>query len=99
MDVLARSRVVRGRCHRPAHVARPLFPQGRPPRSPVEALAGRAGGDAAEAVGMILPEQVDAVVVPLDGSPLSLRALPVGVALAQRFGADIHLFSAVSTVD
>lgn len=38
---------------------------------------------------------VDTVLVPLDGSGFSRRALPVAVRLARRLGAGIHLFSAV----
>ena len=52
-----------------------------------------------DAYGVTVPETVDAVVIPLDGSELSLRAVPVGSALAGRVGARIHLVSAVETAD
>jgi nucleotide-binding universal stress UspA family protein len=38
------------------------------------------------------------ILVPLDGSRFSERALPVAIWLAERLDADIHLFSAVATV-
>jgi nucleotide-binding universal stress UspA family protein len=39
---------------------------------------------------------VEALVVPLDGSARSARAIPVAVELAARLHADVHLFSAVA---
>ncbi len=42
-------------------------------------------------------ERVDAILVPLDGSDLARRAVPVAAALASRLDAEIHLFSAVAT--
>lgn len=42
-----------------------------------------------------VPEQVEVVLVPLDGSSFSERALPVATRLARRLGAEIHLLSAV----
>jgi nucleotide-binding universal stress UspA family protein len=39
------------------------------------------------------------ILVPLDGSPFAERALPVAVWLAERLDADVHLFSAVPTVE
>jgi len=45
------------------------------------------------------PASVSAVVVPVDGSSLSCRAIPVGIALARRLEATLHLFSAVPTAD
>jgi nucleotide-binding universal stress UspA family protein len=45
------------------------------------------------------PERVDVVLVPLDGSEFSQRALPVARSLAFRLDAALHLFSAVPTED
>jgi nucleotide-binding universal stress UspA family protein len=45
------------------------------------------------------PERVGALVVPLDGSPFSERAVPVAVRLAQRLDCRVHLFSAVGRED
>jgi nucleotide-binding universal stress UspA family protein len=42
-----------------------------------------------------VPERVEIILVPLDGSELSERALPIATRLALRLGAEIHLFSAV----
>jgi nucleotide-binding universal stress UspA family protein len=46
-----------------------------------------------------LPETVDALVVPLDGSDFSRVAVPIAARLASRLGAEIHLLSAVESVD
>ncbi|MEY2476867.1 MAG: hypothetical protein QOG87_2182 [Actinomycetota bacterium] len=54
---------------------------------------------ARDANGLTVPKTVDAVVIPLDGSELSLGAVPVGCALAGRMDAQIHLVSTVETVD
>src|SRR4051794_38719075 len=48
---------------------------------------------------MTLPESVSAVLVPVDGSHLSMRAIPIASCLAQRLHADLHLLRAVRTVD
>jgi nucleotide-binding universal stress UspA family protein len=48
---------------------------------------------------MTIPDRVEWVVVPLDGSELSESALPVSVWLADRLGAGVHLLSAVETED
>jgi nucleotide-binding universal stress UspA family protein len=45
------------------------------------------------------PTSVDTVLVPVDGSRFSVIALPVALALADRLGAEIQLFSAVDTVE
>jgi nucleotide-binding universal stress UspA family protein len=42
---------------------------------------------------------VDTILVPLDGSRFSKRALPVAFELARRLGAQLHLLSAVPTED
>jgi nucleotide-binding universal stress UspA family protein len=42
-----------------------------------------------------VPDRVEIVLVPLDGSEFSERALPVAARLARRLGAEIHLLSAV----
>jgi nucleotide-binding universal stress UspA family protein len=44
-------------------------------------------------------ETVENLLVPLDGSEFAERALPVAVRLARRFGAAVHLFSAVDKED
>jgi nucleotide-binding universal stress UspA family protein len=46
-----------------------------------------------------MPERVDALLVPLDGSAFSERALPVARRLARRLGSAVHLFSAVERAD
>jgi nucleotide-binding universal stress UspA family protein len=43
----------------------------------------------------LMPERVEALLVPLDGSEFSERALPVAARLARRLGAAVHLFGAV----
>jgi nucleotide-binding universal stress UspA family protein len=48
---------------------------------------------------MTLPDRVEWVVVPLDGSEESESALPVAVWLGDRLGAGVHLLSAVPTED
>jgi nucleotide-binding universal stress UspA family protein len=45
----------------------------------------------------VAPEALRSVFVPLDGSAASERALPSAWQLAERLGADIHLYSAVSS--
>ncbi|MCU1449749.1 MAG: hypothetical protein JWP02_1919, partial [Acidimicrobiales bacterium] len=45
------------------------------------------------------PERIDTVVVAVDGSEFSQRALPVAQRLARRLDATILLFSAVPTED
>ncbi|MEW6475496.1 MAG: universal stress protein [Actinomycetota bacterium] len=42
---------------------------------------------------------MDTILVPLDGSRLAKRALPVASELARRLGAGLHLLSAVPTED
>ena len=42
---------------------------------------------------------VDTILVPLDGSRLAKRALPVAAEFARRLGADLHLLTAVETED
>ena len=42
------------------------------------------------------PERVDVILVPLDGSEFSERALPIATHLALRLDAEIHLLSVVS---
>jgi nucleotide-binding universal stress UspA family protein len=46
-----------------------------------------------------VPDRVAVVLVPLDGSEASERALPVAARLARRLGAEIHLLSAVDEED
>ncbi|HSS10127.1 MAG TPA: universal stress protein [Acidimicrobiales bacterium] len=46
-----------------------------------------------------LPSNVSTLIVPLDGSKFSERALPVAAALAGRLDADISLLSAVARED
>jgi nucleotide-binding universal stress UspA family protein len=46
-----------------------------------------------------VPERVEVVLVPLDGSGFSLRAVPVAARLAGKLEAGIVLFSAVPTED
>jgi nucleotide-binding universal stress UspA family protein len=46
-----------------------------------------------------VPEQVDVLLVPLDGSGFSQAAVPVAARLAARLDAEIHLFSAVRTAE
>lgn len=43
-----------------------------------------------------VPERIDAVVVPLDHSPFSERAVPIAARLADQLDASIHLLSAVT---
>ncbi len=38
------------------------------------------------------------IVVPLDGSPLSEKALPYAMEMARRFGSDVLLIQAISSV-
>jgi nucleotide-binding universal stress UspA family protein len=45
------------------------------------------------------PQRIDTVVVPLDGSEFSEKALPVADRLARRLGAGVLLFSAVEKED
>jgi nucleotide-binding universal stress UspA family protein len=47
----------------------------------------------------ITPETIEAVLVPLDRSSFSTRAVGVAAQLAGRLDADVHLFAAVETVD
>ena len=46
-----------------------------------------------------VPERVDALLVPLDGSDFSRVAVPIAARLAARLGAENHLLSAVESVD
>lgn len=46
-----------------------------------------------------VPERVDALLVPLDGSDFSRVAVPIAARLAARLGAEIHLLTAVESVD
>jgi nucleotide-binding universal stress UspA family protein len=46
-----------------------------------------------------VPDHVDALLVPLDGSGFSRVAVPVAARLAARLDAEIHLLSAVRTVE
>ncbi|MGH9233217.1 MAG: universal stress protein [Acidimicrobiales bacterium] len=46
-----------------------------------------------------VPDAIDALVVPLDGSGFSLTALPAATRLAARLGAEVHLLSAVESVE
>jgi nucleotide-binding universal stress UspA family protein len=46
-----------------------------------------------------VPETVDALLVPLDGSDFSRAAVPVASLLAARLAAEVHLLSAVESVD
>jgi nucleotide-binding universal stress UspA family protein len=46
-----------------------------------------------------VPDTIDAFVVPLDGSGFSLTALPAATRLAAGLGAEIHLLSAVESVE
>lgn len=48
---------------------------------------------------MMLPDRVGTVLVPLDGSDFSRRALPYSALLAARLGATVHLLSAVADED
>jgi nucleotide-binding universal stress UspA family protein len=48
---------------------------------------------------VVVPDAVDAVVIPLDGSEFSLVALPVGLELANALHAAVHVVSAVGTED
>jgi nucleotide-binding universal stress UspA family protein len=48
---------------------------------------------------MNVPESVEAVVVPLDGSSYSLLAVPIADWLAEVLDAEIHLLSCVDSVD
>jgi nucleotide-binding universal stress UspA family protein len=57
-----------------------------------------ASNDAAPGVAE-LPAHVDGIVVPLDDSRLSERALRVAAELATRLDADLTLFGAVATED
>jgi nucleotide-binding universal stress UspA family protein len=52
-----------------------------------------------EAVPPTLPEVIRHIVVPLDGSEFSEAALPVAARLADRLDADVHVLSAVPSVD
>ena len=46
-----------------------------------------------------VPDTIDALVVPLDGSGFSLTALPAATSLAATLGAGVHLLSAVESVE
>lgn len=46
-----------------------------------------------------VPDTVDVLVVPIDGSDFSRVAVPTAARLAARLGAEIHLLSAVDSVD
>jgi nucleotide-binding universal stress UspA family protein len=46
-----------------------------------------------------VPLELTTILVPLDGSEFSARALPVAGRLARRLGADVHLLSAVASED
>jgi nucleotide-binding universal stress UspA family protein len=46
-----------------------------------------------------IPDTVDALLVPLDGSAFSCVAVPIAARLAVRLGAEVHLLSAVDSVD
>jgi nucleotide-binding universal stress UspA family protein len=46
-----------------------------------------------------LPDTIDALVVPLDGSGFSLPARPAATRPAVMLGAEVHLLSAVESVD
>ena len=46
-----------------------------------------------------VPDTVDGLLVPLDGSDFSRVAVPTAARLAVRLGAEIHLLSAVESVD
>jgi nucleotide-binding universal stress UspA family protein len=48
---------------------------------------------------MRVPQRLDTVLVPLDGSDFSARAIPIAERLAHRFGATMILFSAVKRED
>ena len=48
---------------------------------------------------MMLPDSIETVLVPLDGSEFSSKALPFAVLLAARLGATVHLLSAVADED
>jgi nucleotide-binding universal stress UspA family protein len=47
----------------------------------------------------VVPDTIEAVLVPLDRSSFSTRAIGVAERLADAFDAEIHLFSAVDTED
>jgi nucleotide-binding universal stress UspA family protein len=47
----------------------------------------------------LVPEAVDAVLVPVDSSPFSWSALATATRLARRLGARLRLFSTVSEID
>ncbi|MGH9231810.1 MAG: universal stress protein [Acidimicrobiales bacterium] len=46
-----------------------------------------------------VPDTIDAVVVPVDGSGFSRTALPAAMRLAARLGAELHLLSAVESLE
>jgi nucleotide-binding universal stress UspA family protein len=48
---------------------------------------------------MNVPARIDAVLIPLDGSDFSARAVPIGERLAARFGASVILFTAIGNED
>jgi nucleotide-binding universal stress UspA family protein len=48
---------------------------------------------------VIACDPLDAVLVPVDGSALSMKAVPVAIDLAERLGARIDLLSAVPSAD
>lgn len=48
---------------------------------------------------MTLPDEIDTIVVPLDGSTDAAYALPVAEWLAQTLDASVHVVSAVASVD
>jgi nucleotide-binding universal stress UspA family protein len=48
---------------------------------------------------MKIPDVVEAILVPLDGSEFAERALPVASRLAGQLDAEVHLFSAVEKED
>ena len=98
VDLLAGTDLVRSRCGGARRFGDRLHGQGRPPRGALETLV-RGASLPSRKISMNPPASVSAVVVPVDGSSLSCRAIPVGVSLARRLGASLHLFSAVPTAD
>ncbi len=61
--------------------------------------SGHAGDVTSNPSELSLAVQIDHVLVPVDGSELSLGAMPTARVLAERFGADIHTISVVRSDD